>query len=46
MCFYSTREIKKGEELLFDYEDAFGAGALEQGGFDEIVDLSKKEHQG
>ena len=25
MCFYSTREIKKGEELLFDYEDAFGS---------------------
>ena len=24
MCFYATRDIKAGEELLFDYAAAFG----------------------
>ena len=36
MCFYATRNIKKGEELLFDYVSAFGEDALEQGTFDKI----------
>ena len=36
MCFYAVKDIKKGEELLFDYVNAFGEDALEQGTFDKI----------
>ncbi len=36
MCFYATKDIKRGEELLFDYVNAFGEDALEQGTFDKI----------
>ena len=36
MCFYSTRRIEAGEELLFDYVGAFGENALEQGTFEKI----------
>ena len=36
MCFYASKDIKQGEELLFDYVRAFGKDALEQGTFDKI----------
>ena len=36
MCFYATKDIKRGEELLFDYVRSFGKGALEQGTFEKI----------
>ena len=36
MCFFATRDIRAGEELLFDYVNAFGEGALEQGVFEQI----------
>ena len=32
----SARDIRAGEELLFDYVNAFGEGALEQGVFEQI----------
>ena len=36
MCFYAVRDIKKGEELLFDYINAFGTNALDQGTFEKL----------